>query len=55
MNQNPVIITEYENRGARAVIKAGVTIGKNSVVAMGAIVTRDVEENTLLLPVLQLF
>ena len=33
--------------GARAVIKAGVTIGKNSVVAMGAIVTRDVEENTV--------
>ena len=31
--------------GARAVIKAGVTIGKNSVVAMGAIVTRDVDEN----------
>ena len=33
--------------GARAVIKAGVTIGKNSVVAMGAIVTRDVQENTV--------
>ena len=33
--------------GARAVIKAGLTIGKNSVVAMGAIVTRDVEENTV--------
>ena len=33
--------------GARVVIKAGVTIGKNSVVAMGAIVTRDVPENTV--------
>ena len=33
--------------GARAVIKAGITIGKNSVVAMGAIVTRDVDENTV--------
>ncbi len=33
--------------GARAVIKAGVTIGKNSVVAMGAIVTKDVPENTV--------
>ena len=32
--------------GARAVIKAGITIGKNSVVAMGAIVTRNVDENT---------
>ena len=33
--------------GARAVIKAGITVGKNSVVAMGAIVTRDVDENTV--------
>jgi acetyltransferase-like isoleucine patch superfamily enzyme len=33
--------------GSRAVIKAGVTIGKNSVVAMGAVVTKDVPENTL--------
>ncbi len=28
--------------GARAVIKAGVTVGKGSVVAMGAVVTKDV-------------
>lgn len=35
--------------GARAVIKAGVTIGKNSVVAMGAIVTKDVPENTVVI------
>lgn len=35
--------------GARAVIKAGVTIGKNSVVAMGAIVTRNVPENTVVI------
>ena len=28
--------------GSKAVIKAGVTIGKNSVVAMGAVVTKDV-------------
>ena len=35
--------------GARAVIKAGVTIGKNSVVAMGAVVTRDVPENTVVI------
>jgi acetyltransferase-like isoleucine patch superfamily enzyme len=33
--------------GSRAVIKAGVTIGKNSVVAMGAVVTKDVPENTV--------
>ena len=35
--------------GASAVIKAGVTIGKNSVVAMGAIVTKDVHENTVVI------
>jgi len=35
--------------GARAVIKAGVTIGKNSVVAMGAIVTKDVPENSVVI------
>ena len=35
--------------GARAVIKAGVTIGKNSVVAMGAIVARDVPENVVVM------
>jgi len=33
--------------GAGAVIKAGVTVGKNSVVAMGAVVTKDVPENTV--------
>lgn len=31
--------------GSRAVIKAGVKIGKNSVVAMGAVVTKDVPPN----------
>ncbi|CAE6493622.1 MAG: acyltransferase [Candidatus Nitrosotenuis sp.] len=33
--------------GSRAVIKAGVTIGRNSVVAMGAVVTKDVPDNTV--------
>ena len=28
--------------GARSVIKAGVTVGRGSVVAMGAVVTKDV-------------
>jgi acetyltransferase-like isoleucine patch superfamily enzyme len=37
--------------GARAVIKAGVTIGENSVVAMGAVVTRDVPDNTVVIGV----
>ncbi len=37
--------------GGRAVIKAGVTIGKRSVVAMGAVVTRDVPPDTVVLGV----
>ena len=37
--------------GSRAVIKAGVTIGKNSVVAMGAVVTNEVPEDTVVVGV----
>jgi acetyltransferase-like isoleucine patch superfamily enzyme len=37
--------------GARAVIKAGVRVGKNSVVAMGAVVTKDVPDNTVVVGV----
>jgi acetyltransferase-like isoleucine patch superfamily enzyme len=37
--------------GARAVIKAGVTVGKNSVVAMGAVVTKDVPPDTVVIGV----
>ena len=37
--------------GARAVIKAGVTVGKNSVVAMGAVVTKDVPPNSVVVGV----
>jgi len=36
---------------ARAVIKAGVTIGKNSVVGMGAVVTKDVPPDTVVVGV----
>jgi len=35
--------------GSRAVIKAGVTVGKNSVVAMGAVVVRDVPEDVVVI------
>lgn len=34
-----------------AVVKAGVTIGKNSVVAMGAVVTKDVPPNVVVVGV----
>ena len=33
--------------GASSIVLKGVTIGENSVVAAGAIVTRDVAPNTL--------
>ena len=37
--------------GGKSVIKAGVKVGKNSVVAMGAVVTKDVPANTVVLGV----
>lgn len=37
-----VKIEDYAVIGARAVIRAGVTVGRGSVVAMGAVVTKDV-------------
>ncbi len=37
--------------GGRAVIKAGVRIGRNSVVAMGAVVTKDVPRETVVMGV----
>lgn len=35
--------------GARAVVRPGVRIGRNSVVAMGAVVTRDVPADTVVM------
>lgn len=37
--------------GSRAVIKAGITVGKNSVIAMGAVVTKDVLPNRVVVGV----
>ena len=34
---------------ARVVINAGVTVGKNSVIAMGSVVTRDVPDNSVVI------
>ncbi len=35
--------------GGRAVFKAGVSVGKNSVIAMGAVVTKDVPPNVVVM------
>lgn len=47
VSTNPVVIEDDVWVGANAVILPGVTIGKHSVVAAGAVVTKDVEEGSL--------
>lgn len=42
-----VIVKKGASIGANATILPGVTIGKNSLVAAGAVVTKDVEKNTI--------
>lgn len=42
-----VVIADNVWIGASAVIMPGVRIGKNAVIAGGAVVTKDVEENTI--------
>lgn len=44
-----VIVEDGAIIGARSVIRAGVRIGKNSVVAMGSVVTEDVPPNVVVL------
>lgn len=44
---NPVIIEDNVVIGANAVILEGVRVGKNSVVAAGSVVTRDVPESVV--------
>jgi acetyltransferase-like isoleucine patch superfamily enzyme len=44
---SPVIIGDNVWIGSNATILPGVTIGNNSVVAAGAVVTKDVPENTV--------
>ncbi|RKX52282.1 MAG: 2,3,4,5-tetrahydropyridine-2,6-dicarboxylate N-acetyltransferase, partial [Thermotoga sp.] len=43
----PVVIEDNVLIGANAVVLEGVRVGRNSVVAAGAVVTRDVEPNTV--------
>jgi acetyltransferase-like isoleucine patch superfamily enzyme len=44
-----VIVEEGAIIGGRAVIKPGIRVGKNSVVAMAAVVTRDVPSDTVVI------
>lgn len=44
---SPIIIEDNVWIGANAVILPGITVGKNSIVGAGAVVTKDVPENTI--------
>lgn len=44
-----VVVEDGAIIGGRAVFKAGVTVGKNSVIAMGAVVTKDVPPNVVVM------
>lgn len=44
-----VVVEDGVIIGGRAVFKAGVTVGKNSVVAMGAVVTKDVPPDVVVM------
>ena len=43
----PVVIRQNTWIGANAVILQGITIGKNAIVGAGSVVTKDVEDNTI--------
>ena len=45
--RKPILIGSHVWIGSRAMILKGVTIGSGSIVAYGALVNRDVPENTL--------
>lgn len=47
VSTSPIIIHDDVWIGANAVITAGVTIGRHSVIAAGSVVTKDVPENTV--------
>ena len=44
-----VLVKDDAVIGARSVIKSGVTVGENSVIAMGSIVVKNVPDNTVVL------
>lgn len=44
-----VVVEDGVIIGGRAVFKAGVSVGRNSVVAMGAVVTKDVPPDVVVM------
>lgn len=47
INAAPIVIEDNVFIGANAIVLKGVTIGKNSVIGAGAIVTRDIPANAI--------
>lgn len=47
MKPAPVIIGENVWIGANVTVVPGVTIGNNAIIAAGAVVTKDVDSNTV--------
>ena len=47
INSKPVIIESNAWIGAKCIILKGVRIGKNSIVGAGSVVTKNVEDNTI--------
>ncbi|MEN1969205.1 DapH/DapD/GlmU-related protein [Lentibacillus sp. N15] len=43
----PIVLKERTWIGSNATILPGVTVGENAIVAAGAVVTKDVEPNTI--------
>lgn len=46
-NTGNIVVNDNVFIGAKAIVKYGVTIGPNSIVAMGSVVTKDVAPNTV--------
>jgi hypothetical protein len=47
LQTEPVVIRRKAWIGAGAIILPGVTVGENAIVAAGAVVTKDVPDNTI--------
>lgn len=45
----PVLVKKGASIGSGAIIMGGVTIGENSLIGAGSVVTKDVEDNTIVM------